>query len=316
VSHDGNVPEVVDYVNSLKDEFNLIQLFHPYSCFEHKTTFPGDDPSLNRNYAGDSFGHPRSAWVTCCKHHFTWLMNVVFNLKFEGSSSVNHFLFMEEDYVVAPTVYVTVASGLYLLDRYKGEAEGGFFGLILDPTEAGHHHEATWLDQETWFAHAFHSGPMTMSRYVFGKIQKYAKEYCTFDDYNWDWTMVGLQNKKIIPHLVLVPSRVQTRHIGLDQGMHTTDRKGTKHLSSKQKERLATLDTKFGGTKLSGRLDFPPDKHLKGFGGWGHPADHQHCQRVLSSTELYVPSNFSQPARVSSSSSSSNSWSQLFHLEE
>ena len=72
ISHDGRVPEMVEYVNSLKAEgaFKILQLFHPYSCYDHPNSFPGDDPSLNEGYLGDSYGNKRDASATCRKRTY------------------------------------------------------------------------------------------------------------------------------------------------------------------------------------------------------------------------------------------------------
>jgi hypothetical protein len=126
---------MVEYVESLKKEFQVIQIFHPYSCFEHPDSFPGDDKELNKDYKGDLFGNPRSPWATCCKHHFTWMLNTVFAMKFD-SLEVDNFLFLEEDYIVAPTVYSTIASGLNVMESLEKKLDDGFFGIALDPTEA------------------------------------------------------------------------------------------------------------------------------------------------------------------------------------
>ena len=115
ISHDGRVPEMMEYVESLLNDrehnkLYIIQLIHPHSCYEHPHSFPGNDTSLNIGYAGDSFGNPRSAWATCCKHHFTWMMNTVFR-DLEVLQPYDTFFFLEEDYVVSRTVYSSLCQG-------------------------------------------------------------------------------------------------------------------------------------------------------------------------------------------------------------
>ena len=184
VSHDGHLEEFVHYVESLKDlGFKVIQLFHPFACSEHPDTFPGDDPSLNENYKGDTYGNPRTAWVTCCKHHFTWLMKTVYELDL-GPLQAESFLFMEEDYVVAPTVYSAIQSGLNLFDNAPQRPEAGFFGLVLD-TSDGFTKAYDPNAREVWLPRRFVTGPMVLPRTVYEKLRDNAQEYCTFDDYNW-----------------------------------------------------------------------------------------------------------------------------------
>jgi Glycosyl hydrolases family 38 N-terminal domain/N-acetylglucosaminyltransferase II (MGAT2)/Alpha mannosidase middle domain/Glycosyl hydrolases family 38 C-terminal domain len=181
ISHDGHFEDFVAYVKTLKDEgFKVIQLFHPFACSEHPDSFPGEDPKLNEGYKGDAYGNPREARVTCCKHHFTWLMKTVFQLDL-GSDS---FLFMEEDYVVAPTIYSTIMSGLHLMDTSTPQPDGGYFGLVLD-TSDGFTIPYDPRAMEGWIARKFVTGPMVLPRAMYERIRDNAREYCTFDDYNW-----------------------------------------------------------------------------------------------------------------------------------
>ena len=175
ISHDGHIEAMTDYVESLKSEFRVIQLFHPHACSEHPNTFPGNDPSLNKNYGGDTYGNPRDGKITCCKHHFTWMMNEVF--KMEELKNADGFFFMEEDYVVAPTIYETIENGLdYIQDKST------YFGLTLDPTD-GFSFKAP--PHRGWIEKRFVTGPMVLMRDTFQKIKENAKGYCEFDEYNW-----------------------------------------------------------------------------------------------------------------------------------
>lgn len=282
ISHDGHVPEVVEYVESLKGEFNIIQLFHPFSCYDHPNSFPGDDPKLNEGFNGDSYGNPRSPWATCAKHHFTWMMKACFDRNFKAEA--DHFLFLEEDYIVAPTIYTAVVSGLNVMDAMENKTDGGFFGIGLDPTEADVNIEPTWIGEDSWYAAIFHSGPMTLSRPVFAKIVAHAEEYCKFDDYNWDWTMIHLQGQGYLPHTLLMPSRQLAMHIGTKEGMHAEQYQlvdmpdDIKKEFDRQRERLTT---DFVGDKFAGDPKIEKIFHPRGYGGWGHPADHEHCLQVL-----------------------------------
>ena len=185
VSHDGHFDDFTAYVQTLKDQgFKVIQLFHPYACADHPETFPGDDPKLNEGYKGDTYHNPRTAWVTCCKHHFTWLMKTVYEIDFGPGLRAESFLFMEEDYVVAPTVYSAIDAGLHLIDTTRPQVPNGIFGLVLD-TSDGFTKPYSEQAEEIWFARKFVTGPMVLPRVMFEKIRNNAREYCTFDDYNW-----------------------------------------------------------------------------------------------------------------------------------
>ena len=276
ISHDGHDKEIVNYVESIKSEFNIVQLFHPYACADHPDTFPGEDPKLNENYKGDTYGNKRESKITCCKHHFSWMINKVFNIK--ETKSMDGFLFLEEDYIVAPTIYENIQRGFTYIDS-KGRREE-FFGLALDPTDGFAFSPPA---NPGWVERKFVTGPMAIRRDVFAKIRDHAKEFCEFDDYNWDWSLEHLMAKQYVPFKVLAPSSLQTAHIGLEGGMH----KGavTEQRRINRMNEILNKDGKLEpfhldiGVPHTQRIT--PPKNEKGFGGWGHPADQDHCMKVF-----------------------------------
>jgi alpha-1,6-mannosyl-glycoprotein beta-1,2-N-acetylglucosaminyltransferase len=180
ISHDGHIKEMTDFVESIKSEFHVIQLFHPHACSEHPSTFPGNDPKLNENYAGDTYGNPRDWPFTCCKHHFTWMMNTVFS-GLDDVKDADGFLFLEEDYIVAPTVYETIQTGFEYIDTGKEE----YFGVTIDPSEGYNIRILPGNAGVPWLQKRFVTGPVAFRRDMFEKIKQNSKEYCYFDDYNW-----------------------------------------------------------------------------------------------------------------------------------
>jgi hypothetical protein len=279
ISQDGNVKEVTDYVESLTDEFLIHRIVHPHSCYDHPDDFPADSAGrLNKDYAGDSYKHPRTGSITCCKHHFTWLMKTVHsNLTLAGGAQTSdRFFFLEEDYVVAPNVYETIVTGVDLFGQVKlpvGQSSDDYvFGLLLDPANGS---ARSLLGRDGFYETLFLTGPMVISKSTIGKVIKYAKEYCEFDDYNWDWSIVHLMSKfSDFPHVCLVPTQPQVKHIGVDGGMHSINP------LKREKIIVETLPTVFHPKEfLSIPLKYRADR--KGFGGWGHPADHEHCLKIL-----------------------------------
>lgn len=275
VSHDGNIPEIVEYVNSMKSEFQVIQLFHPFSCHEHPDTFPGDDYKLNEGYLGDKAGNPREGRVTCAKHHFTWMLNEVFSLNITTERGrANNFVFLEEDYILGPSIYEAVRTGLEILEEAEKYAPGGLLGLELDPTFAGARKEQKALG-EKWYFIEWTTGPMTLSRNVFERIKQSADIFCSFDDYNWDWSLVKMAREGKIPYTVLGPARMLAKHIGVD-GMHTEQLK-----KIKRKQHDIRLVPWVGKTFQRRKVAV---RKAPGFGGWAHPADQEHCRDIFSGT--------------------------------
>jgi hypothetical protein len=86
--------------------------------------------------------------------------------------------------------------------------------------------------------------------------------------------------KGLLPHLVLVPRRIQVAHIGLEGGLHENS-------INKQKEaRMKALtDLKPFHVKPNDYRIYPfqnaKKQHNNGFGGWGHPADQHHCMSLF-----------------------------------
>jgi alpha-1,6-mannosyl-glycoprotein beta-1,2-N-acetylglucosaminyltransferase len=285
-------------VEQLKTEFShLIEIFHPFSCLEHPDSFPGNDEKLNEGYAGDTFGNPRSGTVTCCRHHFTWMIKTVFDMEFPGlllddkNKTVDAFLFLEEDYVVSPTIYKTVLSGLRLYHELsKDDDEGsGYFGVTLDdggvPPKQNNDGDENDFPEEGWEMKRFTSGPMVLTRDIWKKFQQNAIEYCTYDDYNWDWAIVHLMDKGLLPSRVLYPNEPQVMHIGVDGGLHGEKNGGTKWQLYKVLHAPFPgpfHGTKFVGTNTTKQIGRPPKSTTQQlYGGWGHPADHEHCLKIL-----------------------------------
>ena len=285
ISHDGHVSEMVEYVETLKSEFNIIQIFHPHACYDHPKSFPGDAAELNEGYAGDTYGNPRSSWATCAKHHWTWMMKHVFDeLEFDSTKlMVDEMFFMEEDYVVSPTIYETVTQGLYLANKNPN-----YFGVVLDITDGGVHREREGND---WQEIAFRTGPMAIGRKTWQKVVNAKDEFCNRDEYNWDWSVVWLANKGLIPYKVLAPFIPQVQHIGLD-GMHVNNEKATTDAGRLDKARLQKaaanwhIPQPFHGSGIVHVGEARKPKPEKPNGGFGHPQDHEHCLKILGPTWL------------------------------
>lgn len=82
-----------------------------------------------------------------------------------------------------------------------------------------------------------------------------------------------------MPHTVLVPSRPQVLHIGFEGGMHEKDIKPAVRAAYLKSGGVAP---EFHGDRIAGNVNARGKAHNKGFGGWGHPADHKHCLDLLA----------------------------------
>ena len=90
-----------------------------------------------------------------------------------------------------------------------------------------------------------------------------------------DWSFVHLMGRKLIPSAVITPSIPQVGHIGLE-GLHgAVDAKRERLIKGNQELKA------FHGTKLDPPMRRCLKMHERGYGGWGHPADQQHCIKLF-----------------------------------
>ena len=200
-------------------------------------------------------------------------LKTVFNLAIKADA----FLFLEEDYTVAKNIYENILTASDLL--LNGVDKDDLFGITLDPTDGNAAPDkSSFVDG--WFVRGFVSGPMVLTRNIWNKIQTNAKEFCQYDDYNWDWSLVHMMNVNLIPGFVITSTKILVKHIGYD-GMHG----GSINVAKRKRMEESTLPTEFHGTSY-----FPlvkgatPLRKPKAFGGWGHPMDQNHCMDTLTGT--------------------------------
>ena len=84
--------------------------------------------------------------------------------------------------------------------------------------------------------------------------------------------MVKLANEEKLPHVILGPARMLVKHIGAE-GMHTEQLK-----KIKKKQGNVELIPWVGRNFVNKRV---PKKKAPGYGGWGHPADQEHCRNLF-----------------------------------
>ena len=87
------------------------------------------------------------------------MMKTVWDMQFDGKK-VDAMFFLEEDYIVSPSIYSTIHTGLQLVA--DSSSPNKYFGLILDATNAN----ADKVDEKLdgWIEKAFRTGPMVMQR--------------------------------------------------------------------------------------------------------------------------------------------------------
>ena len=65
-----------------------------------------------------------------------------------AKTATDAFFFLEEDYVVAPTIYKTILNGMNLIKFSEKQPQQGYFGFALDTTEGFSFAKTTTLKEE------------------------------------------------------------------------------------------------------------------------------------------------------------------------
>lgn len=190
VSHDGYFEEMSRIVKSIR--FCLVkQIFAPYSPHIFPSSFPGvsrfdckgkDDPNVMKcEGTSDQYGNHRLPKIVSLKHHWWWMMNTVWDGLEETRQHYGDILFIEEDHFIYPNAY----RNLQILTELKPKKCPDCYAANLAPSVVFSRGEA-W---KVLIAERMGNVGYAFNHSVWRKIHRKAREYCLFDDYNWDITL-------------------------------------------------------------------------------------------------------------------------------
>eukprot|EP00731_Ephydatia_muelleri_P003560 Em0001g3560a len=242
----------------------------------------------------DTYGHYREAHFTAIKHHwcgrihdleppqsnkrFPFLkINTVFDHLTTTSTYSGYIILLEEDHFLSPDFVDVTRKLISLVNLRCADCD-----LInLGTYSLGSYHDiGNKVTTEAWNAGKNNMG-FGMNRHTWNILKTCAKEFCTHDDYNWDWTLQSLGYsclKRTIKVMVIKAPRVF--HIGSCGGVHHSAtacnpdeaaQTVRSHLTS-QKPHLfpSSLD-------LYDNSNMPPASRGMNYGGWGDLRDHNLC---------------------------------------
>ncbi|PKA57069.1 alpha-1,6-mannosyl-glycoprotein beta-1,2-N-acetylglucosaminyltransferase [Apostasia shenzhenica] len=283
VSHDGYFSEMDEIVQGIRF-CQVKQIFSPYSPHLYSDRFPGvskgdclekEDPSVqNCNGNADQYGNYRSPRIVSLKHHWWWMMNTVWDGLPELRRHSGHMLFIEEDHFIYPNAY----RNLQLLTALKPMKCPDCFAVNLAPSDVKSKGEG-W---EKLIAEKIGNVGYAFNRTVWRKIHAKAKEFCWFDDYNWDITMWATVYPSFrTPVFTLRGPRTSATHFG-KCGLHQGQ--------DKIKGCIDNGEAKFELDKIDTvpniNMDWPvfvfKKQHgyqpgFRGWGGWGDQRDRELC---------------------------------------
>lgn len=271
----------------------VLQVFFPFSIQLYPREFPGHDPRdcprdvgkaaalrlgcINAEFP-DSFGHYREARFAQTKHHWWWKLHFVWERVRALREHAGPVLFLEEDHYLAPDFYHVLKRLWALRQRECPECQLVSLGTY-SPVRGGFAGRADKVEMKTWKSTEHNMG-MAFGRDTYQKLIECTDAFCTYDDYNWDWTLQHL-TVSCLPKFwkVLVPEIPRIFHTG-DCGMHHKK-------SCRPSTQSAKIDSLLNSNQqylfpeemsVSKRYSMAPlSPHVKN-GGWGDIRDHELCK--------------------------------------
>ncbi|KAM7503777.1 hypothetical protein LguiB_002681 [Lonicera macranthoides] len=283
VSHDGYFEEMNKIVEGIKF-CRVKQIFAPYSPHVFTNSFPGEslkdckdkeDPIKNHCEGNpDQYGNHRSPKIVSLKHHWWWMMNTVWDGLEETSKHSGHVLFIEEDHFIFPNAY----KNLQLLIDLKPEKCPNCYAVNLAPCDVKSRGEG-W---ESLIAERMGNVGYAFNRTVWRKIHRKAREFCFFDDYNWDITMWAEVYPSFGgPVYTLRGPRTSAVHFG-KCGLHQGQAEraacidnGMVKIDVDEIDRIVNVKEKWGVHVFENQAGYQAG--FKGWGGWGDIRDRQLC---------------------------------------
>ncbi|XP_070490727.1 alpha-1,6-mannosyl-glycoprotein 2-beta-N-acetylglucosaminyltransferase isoform X3 [Chironomus tepperi] len=295
-SHDFYDEEINDLVQSI-DFCKVMQIFYPFSIQTHPNEFPGTDPKdckrdMKKEQAAivkcqnadfpDLYGHYREASFTQTKNHWWWKANRVFDQLEVTRYHTGLVLFLEEDHYVAEDF-------LYLLKMMQLKAYelcskcnvmslGTYLKTFNYYTYNNNHKK---VEVTPWISSKHNMG-MAFNRSTWHQIKNCAKYFCSYDDYNWDWSLQHTSHqclkKKLFAMVVRGP---RIFHIG-ECGVHHKKNNCESNQVISKVQQVISVATKAGqlfpkNLMLTVASVVKKQKIRKGNGGWGDKRDHLLC---------------------------------------
>ena len=284
----------------------VVQIFFPGAAQLHPAEFPGPSPgdcprdfSRKRARAAkctnaehpDSYGHYREAPYTMTKHHWWFKAHFVFERLRVLDDYEGYVLFLEEDHYLAPDALVVLHQmadmRVQMCPRCDLLNMGTYKKMTHEFARKANHVSASapWLSSRNNMGMAF-------TRALWTKIAACAHAFCTYDDYNWDWSLQQVGNTCLDRHLVpMVATAPRVFHIGVC-GQHTHKGRTGAAASCSPAGRLAQVRnllhthaaSLFPATLQAPAAVFPSrvTRHplSRNNGGWGDIRDHEYCMAM------------------------------------
>lgn len=230
-SHDIFDTQINSIINSIKF-CKVIQIFFPFSLQLNPNSFPGESAddcprNIKKEEAvkigcinalnPDSYGHYREAKYSQTKHHWWWKINHVFDQLTHTRNHFGYFMFLEEDHYLSPDALHT----WNLMNEFRlNECEKcDVITLGIYPKSVNFAKYGNKIELSKWMSSRHNMG-FVIDRNIWNKIISCGNQFCTYDDYNWDWSLNYISQKCLTsPLITVVVSTPRVYHIG-ECGIH------------------------------------------------------------------------------------------------
>ncbi|PAA73552.1 hypothetical protein BOX15_Mlig004091g1 [Macrostomum lignano] len=298
-SHDVYSSAINALVRSIRFA-RVLQIFYPYTKQIYFDRFPGNDPRDCPRDAGlyrarqlgcnnaewpDKYGHYRESKYTQTKHHWLYKMNRLFERSPVLANFTGQFVFLEEDhYVVEDLLHM-----LRLMVAARKDLSQNVEILTLGTYEKkpDFTRNTAQVVVDKWVS-SFHNMGMSFSRAIWDQIKPCLPAFCSFDDYNWDWSLNHILTKCTKRPFQTMVIRISPRvfHIGQCGVHHKNKVCNPALLSSKLDRMLANNIAKLYPDQLmfNAKLKIRA-RALKPNGGWGDLRDRRLCSSFFNSSE-------------------------------
>ncbi|KAL7643071.1 UNVERIFIED_CONTAM: hypothetical protein RMT77_006361 [Armadillidium vulgare] len=296
-SHDYWDDEINHFVRSIS-AFKVMQIFFPFSIQLNPLTYPGRDPRdclwnekevkkhvpancLNVKWP-DSFGHYREASFTQIKHHWWWKLVQIFDKIRVLKEYPSPVLFLEEDHYVFPDI-LHVLRLLVEESNRKFPSANVFCLGNYQKQIAGNSH---LMEKGDWLVNKYNLG-FAFNRTVYNIIKSCERSFCSYDDYNWDWTLNYVAT-------TCVPKRLSTISVKFSRVLHmgtcgTHVKKQQCNLANEgaaAKQKLKALSPRlFPNSITVQRTARKAVKPKKSNGGWGDLRDKRLCLAISNGSQ-------------------------------
>ncbi|GAB6028009.1 Alpha-1,6-mannosyl-glycoprotein 2-beta-N-acetylglucosaminyltransferase [Chamberlinius hualienensis] len=176
----------------------VMQIFYPYSIQFYPNSFPGPDPNdcprdiskekameIRCNYVENPNSY-RQANMSQMKNHWWWKNVFVFDELRVMKNHTGMVMLLEEDYYVTPDIIHVLKLITELQPKHCPQCN--FIYMGNDPENIQYEKYSKRADIYTRLSTEAKRGA-TLTKETWKILKDCAKEYCNYNDYNWDFTM-------------------------------------------------------------------------------------------------------------------------------